>query len=356
MIDGHGDCSAPTSGDAAAVAGCPNCGQQRSGRFCAACGQNDRDYIRALPPVLSEILKETFELDSRIFRTIKPLFLRPGELPNEFSRNRRARYISPIRLYLFASLAFFFLVAVKLDLPFTDQGMIEFRDQPLQGDMEPDQLDAGIENLKAVLPPEQQRKVDDILERPGMPVGKTILHLAAHSVSAEEMANLNVWEAYWAARFIDLLEDPKAAFSQLLDTLPFCMFVILPAYSLLLMLFFRGSRRFYTEHLVFAVQLHSFAFIVFTVLMLLPEQQPVVALDAEQANGGESRGWLEELLSWTGPLTVIWVLVYHYLALRRYYGNSRMRTLLKWSALTIAYLVLLIPGFQLSLMLAMALL
>ena len=94
---------APGSSDATRADGpvdgvaCSNCGHLRSDRFCAKCGQNDRDYIRSLPPVLGDILKETFELDSRFLRTIKPMFFRPGELPSEFSRNRRASYVSPIR-------------------------------------------------------------------------------------------------------------------------------------------------------------------------------------------------------------------------------------------------------------------
>ena len=71
------------------------------------------------------------------------------------------------------------------------------------------------------------------------------------------------WRRVALARAVDALEDPRAVFSLLLDNLPFAMFITLPAYAALLMLFFAGSRRFFTEHLVFAVQLHTFAFIVF---------------------------------------------------------------------------------------------
>ena len=395
-----------------AVVPCPNCGHERNSRFCAKCGQNDRDYIRALPPVLGDILKETFELDSRIFRTIKPLFLRPGELPSEFSRNRRASYVSPIRLYIFSSLAFFFLLSVTTD--FEPPGRQEAADgdrQPIriEAEIQRERAGATIEVLKSLLPPEQQRKVDEIIRRPGMYLSKSVLYGLATNLSADDFES--DWNRYLLARVIDIAEDPKAGLSLVLDNLPFAMFVTLPIYTLLLMLFFRRRGRFFTEHLVFAVQLHTFAFIVLTVLVLVPDRdarprealaraaiaakaatvdpaesdpRPVaIANEGERspANGvappGASadalpmdRGTLQRirqsatapndaeeddggsLLEWIRTLLVIWVMVYHYLALRRYYGNGRVKTFFKWSALTISYLVLLIPGLALSTVLA----
>ena len=78
---------------------CANCATERQGAYCYACGQNNRDYRRALPPMVGELVAEAFELDGRIIRSVKYLLLRPGFLSAEFSANRRASYISPIRLY-----------------------------------------------------------------------------------------------------------------------------------------------------------------------------------------------------------------------------------------------------------------
>ena len=75
---------------------CANCGAERPGSYCSRCGQNDRDYHRALPPLVSELLREAFELDSRLVRTLKLLMFKPGALALEFSNNRRASYVSPI--------------------------------------------------------------------------------------------------------------------------------------------------------------------------------------------------------------------------------------------------------------------
>ena len=85
---------------------CPNCGAEKHGKFCGTCGQNDRDY-RRLIPALFEIVAEIFEADSRVWRTLRALLFRPGFLSLEFVHNRRAHYISPFRLYLFASVPYF---------------------------------------------------------------------------------------------------------------------------------------------------------------------------------------------------------------------------------------------------------
>ncbi|MCY3883795.1 MAG: DUF3667 domain-containing protein [Gammaproteobacteria bacterium] len=54
---------------------------------------------------------EIFEADSRLLRTLRALFLRPGLLAQAFARGRRAHYVSPFRLYLFASLLYFLVVS-----------------------------------------------------------------------------------------------------------------------------------------------------------------------------------------------------------------------------------------------------
>ena len=371
--DGDIACSDATEAGSESSNACSNCGHARTGRFCARCGQNDRDYIRSLPPVLGDMLKETFELDSRLLRTVKPMFFRPGELPSEFSRNRRASYVSPIRFYIFASLAFFFLLSLTADF------------EPPRGGVSPAQEggelakfskgaseDADVDALKALLPPNKSRKVDDILAHPRMAVSKSAVY-ALSILAAEREEPPADWELFLLARLVDALEDPRAAYALLLDNLPFAMFVTLPGYVVLLMLFFAGSRRYFTEHLVFAVQLHTFAFLVFAVLVVLPDDDkgprrrpppPDVAVEAGAhtiapdalpvaGEAGEASGDDEDddttLVDWVGRLLMLWVAVYHYLALRRYYGNGRVKTAFKWGMLSCAYGILLMPGFLFSL-------
>lgn len=91
---------------------CDNCGEELLGAFCWVCGQKDSHYNRSLFKIIGDFFKEMFDVDSRVFTTLSTLFLRPGKLSIQFRDNKRASYVTPIRLYLFSSLIFFFLFAL----------------------------------------------------------------------------------------------------------------------------------------------------------------------------------------------------------------------------------------------------
>ncbi|MCY3542039.1 MAG: DUF3667 domain-containing protein [Gammaproteobacteria bacterium] len=91
---------------------CDNCGEELLGAFCWVCGQKDTHYNRSVFKVIGDFFKEMFDVDSRVFTTLSTLFFRPGKLSIQFRDNKRASYVTPIRLYLFSSLVFFFLVAI----------------------------------------------------------------------------------------------------------------------------------------------------------------------------------------------------------------------------------------------------
>ncbi len=91
---------------------CRNCGSTLTGEYCAACGQRKgRDEAR-LGAALSEIFDEAFTWDSRLWRTLSALILRPGLLTADFNAGRRARYVPPFRLYLIISFLTFLVLSV----------------------------------------------------------------------------------------------------------------------------------------------------------------------------------------------------------------------------------------------------
>ena len=299
---------------------CPNCGSARSLGFCAHCGQNDRDYVRSLPTLVWEIVREAFDLDSRMLRTLKLLVLRPGELSAEFSRNRRASYSSPIRLYLFASLLFFFVLSVttKPESPERDDAVIRFKTEQAET------LD--LTALKATLSPQRREKVDEILSRARYPGAKSFVYGLGQWANYRK-DELTEVERFYVSQGVDWLHTPELAAERLGNNLPISMFFMLPVYALLLAVFYRKKRRFYVEHLVFSIHVHVVAFAVFTVLALVPEAM--------------IGGILDRIL-------LLALAAYHFAALLRYYGNGAALTTVKWSFLTLIYAIMLIPGFLLT--------
>ncbi|MEZ5557869.1 MAG: DUF3667 domain-containing protein [Pseudomonadales bacterium] len=303
---------------------CPNCAVEHDGRYCPNCGQNDRNYQRALPPMLGELLRETFELDSRLLKTLRLLLFHPGQLTQEFSRNRRASYVSPIRLYLFASVLFFFLLSLNAELtPLPAQARIEMEASAGATEV------GDAATLAPLLDAAQRARLDAILARPDSAIARVSLDAIAREVAGQPQPPGRLGR-YLIGTVVDAFYEPGRTVQSLMDDLPVAMFLMLPIYAALLALVYRSRRRYYVEHLVFAVHVHTVTYILFTVLMLLPSRSASPALNAISA--------------WLGNGLLVGLATYQYVALRRYYGGSRLATLWRFAALSAAYTALLAPA------------
>jgi hypothetical protein len=86
---------------------CENCGTPLLGEHCYACGQPTRGLIRQFSTILGDFFDTVFNIDSRVFRTLGPLLVRPGRLSLEYFHGHRVRYVSPVRLFVFLSILAF---------------------------------------------------------------------------------------------------------------------------------------------------------------------------------------------------------------------------------------------------------
>ncbi|SMO69893.1 Protein of unknown function [Gracilimonas mengyeensis] len=53
-----------------------------------------------------------FNIDNRVFTTIKDLFLKPGYVTKKYIEGQRARYLPPLRLYITASILYFLVISL----------------------------------------------------------------------------------------------------------------------------------------------------------------------------------------------------------------------------------------------------
>ena len=86
---------------------CLNCGAHLRGQYCGQCGQRASSRLISLWELVRDAFGDLFELDSRLWKTIAPLLVRPGLLTADYLQGRRARYMPPFRMYLVLSLLFF---------------------------------------------------------------------------------------------------------------------------------------------------------------------------------------------------------------------------------------------------------
>src|ERR1700749_2495562 len=103
--------STPYRGDPA-LTRCLNCETPGVDKFCAHCGQENTDYRVSLKRLLGDLFEELFQLETRLWRSLYDLLRHPGRLTLDYNAGRRVRYTSPLRLYLIASVAYFFVSSV----------------------------------------------------------------------------------------------------------------------------------------------------------------------------------------------------------------------------------------------------
>lgn len=116
-----------------------------------------------------------------------------------------------------------------------------------------------------------------------------------------------------------------------MENLPRALFFLLPVYALLLAALYRRARRLYVEHLVCALHLHTWAFCVLSLNLLLGEQRAL-------------RLFLVAAL-----------FVYTFAALRAVYKEGAGKTLVKQVLLTLSYGVFLLMGLTGAVVMALAL-
>lgn len=89
---------------------CPNCGAEMPEVYCGRCGQKGGTLNLPIRELVAEYLQEAFRLEGQLLHTLLLLVTKPGVVTADYLAGRRARYTSPVRLYIGASLVFFGLV------------------------------------------------------------------------------------------------------------------------------------------------------------------------------------------------------------------------------------------------------
>jgi hypothetical protein len=90
---------------------CLNCGAQLTGPYCRECGQHAHVH-KTLTAFFHDLLHGVFHLEGKLWNTIPMLVWRPGELTRRYIDGQRARFVSPIALFLFCVFFMFAVVGI----------------------------------------------------------------------------------------------------------------------------------------------------------------------------------------------------------------------------------------------------
>lgn len=86
---------------AASALRCLNCGTSLVGSHCHHCGQR-ADVHRSFGAIGHDLVHAIFHFEGKIWNTLPLLAWRPGDLTRRYIHGERARFISPLALFLFA--------------------------------------------------------------------------------------------------------------------------------------------------------------------------------------------------------------------------------------------------------------
>jgi hypothetical protein len=90
---------------------CLNCGTALVGSFCHQCGQKGHVH-RTLRAFAHDLLHGVLHFEGKIFRTLPKLMFKPGELTRRYIAGERARFVSPLALFLFSVFTMFAVMSL----------------------------------------------------------------------------------------------------------------------------------------------------------------------------------------------------------------------------------------------------
>jgi len=258
---------------------CFNCSAHLGGHYCANCGQPADSHVPSAMQFVHQTIEAVTHADSRLWRTLKLLWLRPGQLTLEFMEGRRASFLPPVKLYFVFSVIFFALVS--LSNPRT--ALMQFIHAKHQRQLSPE--------------------------------------------------SCNQWHIFgdhaWTVRLTHICEESVRdhgvnLLHAAVDTMPDAMFVFVPLIALSHKVMYSRPRHLYAEHLLFFLHVHAFVFSLLTVWMALH------ALSAIWPSSRSTPVWL------TYTMFLV-MLVYGFVALKRVFKRSWVGTVARMLALLVIY-------------------
>jgi hypothetical protein len=308
---------------------CENCGAPLTGPYCAQCGQPGIDYHRSFGSLLADAADAFFNLDARFFQSFGLLLFKPWRLTNEFIEGKRARHVHPLRVYLIASVIFFLVINYLA------------KDTHLKTAASADHTEFSFAASSPTPAP-----LGPVTPSPGFSLGLSFLpspgaaptperkDIFAELDRKENKSTFGGWVEKRAKEKLGPTGDRGDLFIKaVLQNLAPMVLCCIPLFALVLKILYVFKRRFYIEHLVFALHTHAFVFLSTVLIIGLGF---LLAL--------KSTALTAIACIFLGFAVIIQLLG----AIRRVYRQNWFATLFKFALGSLIYLVLLGVAFSVT--------
>ncbi len=318
-------------------ASCLNCDHPFFGgeKFCPECGQENKGKHIPFNNFIYELFSGVISWDSKFWRTLVPLLLKPGRVSLNYTEGKRARYTNPFRFYLTISIVFFLLIGIMRNMDrlttiatASKTPSITTLSDDVQKALESPNSPKISINQNDSLPP--------INAKVNIPFVPNIKNYIAHNKSFPEhsvdeaLDHMKLPKTFWN-RFIysrvhvinhfDFKNDLNLIKQKGISYTSVSLFFLLPFFALFLKLFYIRKQDYsYVDHLVFVFHVQTVFFLLllllFPFIFIIKTDQPVTSI------------------------FLIMFLIYLFMALKTFYKQGYFKTFVKFCLLNMVYCTL----------------
>lgn len=306
---------------------CLNCKAAIYGRFCHVCGQENIEPKEGFWHLVNHFVEDITHFDGKFFVTLKDLLFRPGFLSAEYLKGRRATYLHPIRMYVFTSAVFFLIFFSFVHL--NDQGSVK-----ISKGKKASVIHIGIDstvntevknaNDSLVKVLDSVRNLKESSANKGISKAETVKEYDSLQAALPADKRDGWFKKMSTRKLVGINHNLRSGdqgyykklINELVHSIPKMMFILLPLIALLLrLLYIRRKQFLYIDHAIFIIHL----FIAIYMFWL-------ISYGLNYA--GTLTGW-RGLKFLAGFMFVI-VQFYQYKAMRNFYKQSRIKTIVKY--------------------------
>lgn len=282
-----------------------------SDRFCPNCGQANTTKKISVWDLIQELFSSVFSYDSKLWKSMKLLFTKPGGLSLAYVNGKRSTYINPFRFFLSISILFFLVISFFInDEDYKGFDFVgdqtEILNELEENEIQVDSLQVdSIEKL--VSKDEKIAKKEKYLKES---FDKETFPSFEQAVKESELEDTILdWAFYKVYKNLAKMQVNTAGFIRyMVPKVPFFIFFFIPLFTLVNALLFLRSNKTYVDHLVYNYNLSSFLLIMLAALIFVENYFSITMFG---------------FLFWVG------IYFYTYKSIRLFYANKRFKSILK---------------------------
>jgi hypothetical protein len=243
---------------------CANCHHSFTeiNNYCPNCGQENHTHKLPVGHFAMELLESLTHFDTKIYTTFKEMVTKPGLVAKNYNNNKRARYVPPIRIYVFMSFVFFFLIAILYNST-VHENTVKLQ-EAFKKDFAPASGKGSFINIG------DKTKIDSTI------FYKLIAEEHITNDKIDSILLLNKSKTNWINTrilhtFIKLYKGETSVdeiYNKLVKYISYALLIFMPFFALVLKIFYRKKQQYYSEFLVFSLYFHTFIFAAFALLLI----------------------------------------------------------------------------------------